>query len=326
MRAEMTELHLPVLAGELIELTDPRPGEAVVDCTFGGGGHASLLAERVGPSGSVICIDRDASAEPRFAEFSALSAAPARFIHSEFSAALADLRDAGERADIVLLDLGVSSMQLDTRERGFSYSFDAPLDMRMDVTQELSARTIVNEWDQRRIAALLREYGEERYALAIARGIVRARARAPIETTGHLVELISAAIPAPARFAAGHPAKRVFQAIRIAVNGELDALATALPLAWSLLNVGGRLAVISFHSLEDRPVKRFIADLARDCVCPPDFPICVCGRSAQAEPMTRRAIMASPGEVATNHRSKSGRMRVARKLIDAGDVGRAEAS
>ena len=209
------------------------------------------------------------------------------------------------------LDLGMSSMQVDTRERGFSYAYDAPLDMRMDPAQELTAAELVNTWDRRRIARVLREYGEERYAERIAGEIVRRR---PLTTTFELVDAITAAIPAPARFAGGHPAKRTFQAIRIAVNDELAQLDAALPLAWDVLAVGGRLAAISFHSLEDRRVKRFIAGKARGCVCPPDLPVCACGRTPEAEPVFRRSVAPSHGEVADNPRSKSARLRAARKL------------
>ena len=218
------------------------------------------------------------------------------------------------RADLVYLDLGMSSMQVDTRERGFSYAYDAPLDMRMDPDDELTAADVVNEWDERRLATLFRDYGEERYARPIARAVVRARAKAPVQTTNELVEVVVDAIPAPARFAGGHPAKRVFQAIRIAVNDELAQLDAALPAAWELLRVNGRFAGISFHSLEDRRVKRFLAARARGCICPPDLPVCACGRVPEAELLTRRAVAATPGEIAANPRAKSARMRAARKL------------
>jgi 16S rRNA (cytosine1402-N4)-methyltransferase len=212
------------------------------------------------------------------------------------------------------MDLGMSSMQVDNRERGFAYAYDAPLDMRMDPDQELTAFEIVNTWDRRRIARALREYGEERFADRIAGEIVRRRGRNELTTTFELNEAITAAIPAPARFAGGHPAKRTFQAIRIAVNGELQQLDDALPRAWGALKIGGRFAAISFHSLEDRRVKRFLADLARECICPPDLPVCVCGSKPVAEPLHRRSIVPTPGEVAANPRSKSARLRAARKL------------
>jgi 16S rRNA (cytosine1402-N4)-methyltransferase len=236
----------------------------------------------------------------------------------DYADGLALLAEEGLEAELTYLDLGVSSMQVDARERGFSYSYDAPLDMRMDPAQELDARAVVNEWDERQLAQVFRRLGEDPNARRIAREIVRRRRTGPIETTGELVEAIEAALPAAVRrsFGGGHPAKRVFQAVRIAVNGELDSLDRALPLAWSLLRDGGRFAAIAFHSLEDRRVKRFLATRARGCVCPPDFPVCVCGRVPEAELLTGRAVAPTPGEVATNPRAKSGRLRGARKLGD----------
>jgi 16S rRNA (cytosine1402-N4)-methyltransferase len=215
---------------------------------------------------------------------------------------------------MVYIDLGISSMQVDTWERGFSYSYDAPLDMRMDSEQDLDAREVVNAWPERRIAQLLREYGDERYAGQIARAIVRTREDHPIERTGDLVDVISHAIPARARFAGGHPAKRSFQAIRIAVNDELGQLDAALPLAWRVLRENGRFAGISFHSGEDRRVKRFLAARAQGCTCPPELPVCVCGRTPEAELVSRRGISPTPGEISSNPRSASARMRAARKL------------
>ena len=205
-------------------------------------------------------------------------------------------------------------MQVDTRERGFSYSYDAPLDMRMDPAQELNARTVVNEWPEQRLAAVFRDYGEERYARRIAREIVRRREREPIETTNDLVAAIKRAVPTPAQFAAGHPARRVFQAIRIAVNDEIASLERALPEAWRLLRPGGRIAAISFQSLEDRIVKRFFVDRARGCICPPESPICTCGREPEAELLTRRPVSPTPEEVASNPRAHSGKLRAALKL------------
>jgi 16S rRNA (cytosine1402-N4)-methyltransferase len=205
-------------------------------------------------------------------------------------------------------------MQVDARERGFSYSYEAPLDMRMDSAQALDARKLVNEWPEQRLASIIRQYGEERYARPIAREIVRRRARAPIDTTSELVDAIKRAVPRPAHFAGGHPARRTFQAIRIAVNDELGSLERALPAAWELLRPGGRMAAIAFHSLEDRLVKRFFVDRARGCVCPPDLPVCVCGREPEAELVSRRAVRPSEGEVADNPRAQSGRLRAAIKL------------
>ncbi len=306
--------HIPVLAGELIDLLDPRPGQTAIDCTFGGGGHAQLIAERLGPDGTLIAIDRDPLARERFEELASEVACAVRFIRASYAEALEELAEEGVRADIVYFDLGMSSMQVDARERGFSYSYDAPLDMRMDPDQEWGASELVATWDERRLARTLRDFGEERHCSAIARAIVRRRAQAPIETTQELVETIVSAIPAPARFAGGHPAKRSFQALRIAVNEELEQLDRALPLAWGLLREGGVLAGISFQSLEDRRVKRFLAERARGCVCPPDLPVCACGREPEAALLKRRSIVPSAGEIASNPRSSSARLRAARKL------------
>jgi 16S rRNA (cytosine1402-N4)-methyltransferase len=315
----MTRTHVPVLAGELIDILDPHPGELAVDCTFGAGGHARLVAERIGPSGMLVCIDRDPAAAERFEEFAAEVSCQTRFLSSEFASGLRTLRDEGLQADLAYLDLGVSSMQLDAWERGFSYSYDAPLDMRMDPDQDLDARQVVNEWDERRLANAFQSYGDERFARQIAREIGRRRKKAPLETTSELVDAIRAAIPARVQrqFGGGHPARRVFQAIRIVVNDELGSLDQALPLAWDVLRPNGRLGVISFHSLEDRRVKRYLADRGRGCICPPDLPVCVCGKTPEAEILTSRAVAPTPGEVAQNPRSKSAKFRAARKL----DVG-----
>jgi 16S rRNA (cytosine1402-N4)-methyltransferase len=313
---DMSSVHIPVLAGELIDLTAPAPGETAVDCTFGAGGHARLVAGRIGPTGTLICIDRDPAAEVRYEELATDVACETRFLRKDYGDGLAQLAGEEVAADVVFLDLGVSSIQVDARERGFSYSYDAPLDMRMDPGQELDARAVVNGWDERQLAQVFRRLGEEPNARRIAREIVRRRKKTPFATTGELVEAIEAALPAAVRrsFGGGHPAKRVFQAVRIAVNGELDSLDRALPLAWDILRPGGRLAAISFHSLEDRRVKRFLAERARGCICPPDFPVCVCGHEPEAELLTQRAVAATAGELAQNPRAKSGRLRAARKL------------
>jgi 16S rRNA (cytosine1402-N4)-methyltransferase len=303
--------HVPVLADELIDLLDPHPGEMAIDCTFGGGGHARVVAERIGSAGTLIAIDRDPVAEHRFTEFAGELEPETRFMRDDFAAALEALRADGIHADVIYLDLGISSLQLDAAERGFSYSYDAPLDMRMDPDQELSAAELVNQWPEERIAAVIRDYGEERHARSIAREIVRLR---PLHTTAQLVDVIRASVPPAYRFGRGHPAKRTFQALRIAVNDELDSLDRALPAAWEILRDRGRLAVISFHSLEDRRVKRFLADRIRGCVCPPELPVCVCGREPEAEPLTRRPLAATPEEVERNPRSHSARLRGARKI------------
>jgi 16S rRNA (cytosine1402-N4)-methyltransferase len=310
---EMTPEHKPVLAAELSELLAPAPGETAVDCTFGGGGHARRIAEAIGPTGTLVCIDRDPAAEERFEQLAAELECATSFLGTDFAAGLRTLRGEGLRPDMVYLDLGMSSMQVDAWERGFSYSYDAPLDMRMDPRQQLTAADIVNEWPESRLAQALRRFGEERYAGGIAREIVRRR---PLETTAELVEAAKAGMPASARFGGGHPAKRTFQAIRIAVNGELDSLDDALPTAWSMLPRGGRLAAISFHSLEDRRVKRFLAERARGCICPPELPVCVCGREPEAELLTRRAIAPGAEEMASNPRSKSAHLRGAVKIAE----------
>ncbi len=303
--------HQPVLAAELVELLAPQPGELAVDCTFGGGGHARLIADRIGPTGTLIGIDRDPVAEQRFAELAEDAPCQTRFIRDDYAAGLQALYGEGHRADMVYLDLGISSMQVDAWERGFSYSYDAPLDMRMDPEQQFSARDLVNEWPGSRIAEVLRRFGEERHASAISRAIVRRR---PIETTAELAAAIKAGMPASARFGGGHPAKRSFQAIRIAVNGELDSLDQALPLAWDLLEVGGRFGAISFHSLEDRRVKQFLAARAKGCICPPELPVCVCGHEPEAELLTRKAVPPGEAELAENPRAASAHLRAAVKV------------
>jgi 16S rRNA (cytosine1402-N4)-methyltransferase len=306
--------HVPVLADEIVATLDPRPGETVVDATFGAGGHSALLAARLRGEGKLIAIDRDPTVAPYFERVRRASAVKARLLHGEFSATLRQLADNDVHADAILLDLGVSSMQLDRPERGFSYAVDSPLDMRMDPSATYSARELVNESDEKELADIFKRYGEERYARPIARAIVKRRASQPFERTGDLVETIKAAIPAPARFGEGHPAKRVFQALRIEVNDELGALERALPAALEMLRPGGRLGVISFHSLEDRIVKRFLRSQEHGCTCPPDFPVCVCGSEPTLRATPRRAIRPSAAEVARNPRAQSARLRVATKV------------
>jgi 16S rRNA (cytosine1402-N4)-methyltransferase len=302
--------HVPVLADEVRELLAVQPGETVVDATFGAGGHARVLCADLGGKGRLIAIDRDPEARKLFDRFERDCRVQARFLRGEFSVVLRQLAQNGVEADAILLDLGVSSMQIDRPERGFSYTADAPLDMRMDPSAEVTAAGIVNEAAERDLATIFRRYGEERYARQIAKAIVRRRKERAFERTSDLVETIKTAIPAPARFGDGHPAKRVFQALRIAVNDELGALETALPAAFSMLRPGGRLAVISFHSLEDRIVKRFMRDLERGCDCPPDFPVCVCGKQPELRSPVRKAIRPSAPETAANPRASSARLRV----------------
>ena len=305
--------HVPVLGEEVRRLLAVRPGETIVDGTFGAGGHAALLAAELHGRGKLIAIDRDPTVRPYFERFRRRAGVTARFLRGDFAVVLRQLADNGVRADAVLLDLGVSSMQIDRPERGFSYAADAPLDMRMDPSAEFTALDLVNESSEKELAEIFRRYGEERYARQIARAIVRRRREHPVERTGELVELIKSSIPAPARFGDGHPAKRVFQALRIAVNDELGALEAALPAAMTMLRPGGRLAVISFHSLEDRIVKRFLRDKERGCTCPPDFPVCVCGREPELRALTRKALRPTADEVAANPRAASARLRAAVK-------------
>ena len=306
--------HVPVLADEVRELLAVQPGQTVVDATFGAGGHSGLLAADLRPEGKLIAIDRDASVRRHFDRFKASAGVSTRLLRGEFSLVLNQLAANDVEADAILLDLGVSSMQLDRPERGFSYAVDAPLDMRMDASADLSARELVNEADERELALIFRRYGEERYARQIARAIARRRAERPFERTGDLVDTIKQAIPTPARFGEGHPAKRVFQALRIAVNDELGSLEAALPAAVGMLRPGGRLAVIAFHSLEDRIVKRFFRELARGCTCPPEFPICNCGNEPVLRELTRRPVRPSSREVEANPRAASAKLRVAVKV------------
>jgi 16S rRNA (cytosine1402-N4)-methyltransferase len=305
--------HVPVLAKEVRELLAVRPGETVVDATFGAGGHAALLCADLEGEGRFVAVDRDATVRPYFERFQRNCRVPARFLRGDFAVVLGQLAGNGVEADAILLDLGLSSMQIGRPERGFSYAADAPLDMRMDTSEARSAADVVNEADERELADAFRRYGEERFARPIARAIVRRRRERPFERTSELVEVIRSAIPAPRRFGDGHPAKRVFQALRIVVNEELDSLERALPAALSMLRPGGRVAVVSFHSLEDRIVKRFFAAQARGCVCPPELPVCVCGKEPTLRLVTRKAVRPSPAETADNPRAASARLRVSVK-------------
>ena len=304
--------HVPVLADEVRELLDVQPGETVVDATFGAGGHSRILVQELQGDGKLVAIDRDPSVRTYFDRVKAgTRGIQTRFLRGDYAVVLSQLAGNGVRADAVLLDLGISSMQVDRPERGFSYATDAPLDMRMDPSDEPSASEIVATYSERELETIFRRYGEERYARQIARGIVRRRAEAPIERTGTLVDVVKASIPAPARFGEGHPAKRVFQALRIEVNHELESLEVGLPAAFEMLRPAGRLAVISFHSLEDRIVKRFLRDRARGCTCPPELPVCVCGKEPEARILTPKPVRPSALEIDRNPRAGSARLRAA---------------
>lgn len=308
--------HVPVMPDEVVELVAAASGAVIVDGTFGAGGHARLIAPALGASGCYIGIDRDPSAQARFDAFAAeVAPVPTRFLHATFPAGMRALVDEGLSADAVILDVGVSSMQLDQAERGFSYAHDAPLDMRMDPSAGASAAQLVASSDQVELERILREFGEERYARRIASGIVAARTDAPIERTGQLVDIIMAALPAKARFApGGHPARRTFQALRIAVNDELGMLDDGLDAALELLKPDGRLVVMSFHSLEDRIVKRRIEQWHGRCTCPHGLPVCACGAVSVADSLTRGVLRPSEAEIAANPRAASTRLRAARRI------------
>ena len=306
--------HVSVLLHETIESLNIRPDGVYIDGTAGGAGHSCEIASRL-TTGRLIAIDKDPdavrAASERLAPFP-----QARVVREDFR----NLRAVAEaqgilRADGILLDLGVSSQQLDDAARGFSYHSDAPLDMRMSQSG-MSAYDLVNGYDERSITRILRDYGEERFAARIARAIVQARSSHPIETTLQLAELIKEAIPAATRREGGHPAKRSFQAIRIEVNGELTALEGALDQAFDLLSVGGRLSIITFHSLEDRMVKRRFAVYTEGCTCPAEFPVCVCGKTPRGRLLAKKPVTASEEELARNHRSRSAKLRCIEKIKD----------
>jgi 16S rRNA (cytosine1402-N4)-methyltransferase len=309
-----TNDHVPVLSNEVVELLDVQPGETVVDATFGAGGHSGEFIDRLDGGGKLLAIDRDPDAKPYFESLAATTTSATRLLRGEFDVVLRQLAANDVRVDRVFFDLGMSSMQLDRPERGFSYAVDAPLDMRMDPAAPVSAADLVNTLPERYLADAFRRYGEERHARLIARSLVERRSERPYERTKDLVETIRQAVPAPRRFGDGHPAKRVFQALRIAVNDELGSLERALPAALEILRPGGRLVVISFQSLEDRIVKRFLKSQVDPCTCPPDLPVCVCHLEPQMELVTRKAVRPSPGEVAANPRSASARLRAAQRM------------
>ncbi len=311
--------HLPVLLNECLDGLNLKPDGAYLDCTLGGAGHSSEILRRLSPGGLLVGIDRDADAiEAASARLAALNA-PAHFkcLRGNFHDAPALLEAAGiaPAFDGILIDLGVSSHQLDVRERGFSYHDDAALDMRMDQSQALTAREIVNTWSEDELNRVLRDYGEEKWARQIARVICDRRKSAPIETTGQLVDVIDAAIPKKFRSTDGsHPARRTFQALRIAVNDELDPLEPALRALVDLLNPGGRLCAITFHSLEDRIVKNTFRNLADPCTCPKSFPVCVCGKKPSVRLITRKPVTASDVELEQNPRARSASLRIVEKF------------
>lgn len=313
-QADQAYGHKPVLLDECLDALAIKPDGIYLDGTLGRAGHSLEIVKQL-TTGRLIGVDRDetaiAAAKERLAEY----ADRVTLVHSNFDRVGEILEELGiAGVDGMLFDLGVSSPQLDDAERGFSYMHDAPLDMRMDRTAALSAREVVNEWPYEELRRILFEYGEERYAPVIAKHIVQKREESPIETTLQLADIIKGAMPPAALREKQHPAKRSFQAIRIAVNGELDALPPMLEAAADKLNVGGRLAVISFHSLEDRIIKKTMQALATGCTCPPNFPVCVCGKKPKMKLVSRKPIVSGPAELAYNPRARSAKLRVAEKL------------
>ena len=307
--------HIPVLLGEVLEYLAPERGGTFIDGTLGGGGHAEALLRRLPPSGRLIGIDRDWEAV--HAATSRLLVYGGRFtaLHGNFfqMKALLGENDISE-ANGILLDLGVSSHQLDTPERGFSYKTDAPLDMRMDGTAALSARDVINTYSEEALARVIWEYGEERFSRRIAERICRARREKPIETTLELADIARSAIPAKYRNEAQHPARRTFQAVRIEVNGELRELDRAVEDACDLLQKGGRLCIITFHSLEDRIVKQAFRRFEHPCTCPPSAPVCICGKQPKAKILTKKPLTASEEEAAENSRSNCAKLRCIEKI------------
>ena len=313
-KTEASYTHVPVLRDACIEALALRPDGVYVDATLGGAGHSAEIARTLA-EGRLIGIDRDEYALARAGERLAPWSGRVTLVHSDFRRMADCLAQAGVTGvDGILFDLGCSSFQLDDPGRGFSYMHDAPLDMRMDRTCGMTAHELVNTADAQELRRILFTYGEERYAPRIAEAIVRARASRPVETTGELARIIADAMPAAARREKQHPAKRSFQALRIAVNDELTAIDEALRAAIDALNPGGRLAVISFHSLEDRIAKQVMAEAAQGCTCPPEFPVCVCGRHPRVRLVTRKPILPTAQECEENPRARSAKLRVAEKL------------
>lgn len=311
----MEFLHKPVMLDECIGALDVKPDGIYVDGTVGGGGHSYEIAARLTEGGRLFDFDKDeealAAAKRKLEPF----ADRITFVHDDFKNACAALDAAGVgEIDGVLLDLGVSSYQLDNAERGFSYVKDAPLDMRMDRGQRVSAYDVVNGYSAQELAKIFRDYGEEKLASKIAARIVKERASAPVQTTGRLAEIVESCYPPETRWKFGHPAKRVFQAIRIEVNGELDGLEESVTLLARRLKKGGRIAVITFHSLEDRAVKNAFRQMSLSCTCPPDFPVCVCGKVSEVKILTNKPVTASDDELKENPRAESAKLRVAERI------------
>ncbi|GBG06147.1 16S rRNA (cytosine(1402)-N(4))-methyltransferase [Paenibacillus sp. MY03] len=313
--------HTTVLLEEAVDGLAIKPGGVYVDCTLGGAGHSELIASRLSEGGRLIAFDQDdwalSNARERLAPYMdkvTLVRSNFRYLEQELRGCDVRIENGVPQVDGILFDLGVSSPQLDEAERGFSYNHDAPLDMRMDREESLTAHEIVNEWEEREISRILDRYGEEKFARNIARNIVKARATAAIATTGELAELIKVSIPAATRRTGPHPAKRSFQALRIAVNDELGAEEEALESAVRCLAPGGRASVITFHSLEDRICKSIFAKYVEKCTCPPDFPLCVCGNKGTLKLINRKPILPSERELEDNPRARSAKLRVAEKL------------
>ena len=315
MEEKVSFSHYSVLLNECIEGLAIRPDGIYIDGTAGGAGHSSVIASHLGKGGKLLALDQDTTAVAVATERLSPFGERAEVVHSNFCDLAKVCADRGiEHIDGLLLDLGVSSYQLDTAERGFSYRSDAPLDMRMDESKQITAKQIVNEYSEEALRRILFEYGEERFSSRIASNIIRARHTAPIETTGELVEIIKRSVPTRHGDGGHHPAMRTFQALRIEVNAELDVIAPAIKSAVSLLNKGGRIVIITFHSLEDRIVKQTFNSLAGGCTCPKSFPVCVCGNKPKVNILTRKPILPSTEELAVNSRSHSAKLRIVEKL------------
>lgn len=307
--------HIPVMLDECLEGLNIKADGIYVDGTVGGAGHSIEIVKRLSGNGRLICVDKDEDALKAAGERLAPYSDRVTFIHDDYKNLVAELDSIGVgKVDGILLDLGVSSYQLDNAERGFSYMKDAPLDMRMDRSQRISAYEVVNGYSESELARILFDYGEEKLARQIARNIIKARAEKTIETTLELAKIVEDTYPAKTRWKFGHPAKRTFQAIRIEVNDELSTLGEAVTQMARRLEKGGRMAVITFHSLEDRIVKSAFKELSLACTCPPDFPVCVCGKVQEVELVNKKPIVASEGELEKNSRSQSAKLRVIEKL------------